>query len=454
MKRLRSSVMDIKAFLQCKKLRRSHRLEAKEKPEIKSETMCSGSLGHFVVLPLELKFLILRYLTVEDLSILTITSKAMRNLIEGYRVLMPLIPNVLLQKLHVSKSAQVSPQEQQKTYLEIFHRLGLLTKRSTCLYATRDRLKFVNGILTKMMCNNADCDNLSQCLSLTCFGKFLHTVIAGWDDSECQRTYDAIIHHTCLLKNVKLVMSSKPGTHAQIECEVRMFLRRVILDHCQSVVDRAFWLGRILKPWPMVHQARILFMLYGPESNGEIQWFEFCENTPANPEQSAKHFGELANAIQILYGYRQEWSEDDIISVLDELTSSPDEWLAENVAHMLILCGDVITSKMLMSKAINGRTIELSSITTSFCVVCVKNSFSLSYVLGMIQNIIGAMDKPKDRLQYFNSLMDMFRELILDIHEFSDQEDGHENDMYFMVTALSEFTKKLVILAFKNMLTI
>ena len=64
----------------------------------------------------------------------------------------------------------------------------------------------------QMLCNNADCDNVSQCLSLACFGKFLHTVIAGWDDSECQRTYDAITHHTCLLKNMKLVINSKPGT--------------------------------------------------------------------------------------------------------------------------------------------------------------------------------------------------------------------------------------------------
>lgn len=31
------------------------------------------------------------------------------------------------------------------------------------------------------------------------------------------------------------------------------------------------------------------------------------------------------------------------------------------------------------------------------------------------------MDKPKDRLHYLNGLMDMFRELILDLHEFSDQ---------------------------------
>lgn len=60
--RLRSSVMDIKAFLQCKKLRRSHRLETKEKSE-STVRMELGSLGHFSVLPLELKFLILRYLT-------------------------------------------------------------------------------------------------------------------------------------------------------------------------------------------------------------------------------------------------------------------------------------------------------------------------------------------------------------------------------------------------------
>lgn len=126
--------------------------------------------------------------------------------------------------------------------------------------------------------------------------------------------------------------------------------------------------------------------------------------------------------MQILHGYRREWTEDDIISILDELTSmhfntppppkkinssfslyqqlyaeelflipaqiiyhlvvlrnilifffhfedSPEEWMAENVAHLFILCGDVITSKMLISKAINGRTVELSTITTSFCVV-------------------------------------------------------------------------------------
>lgn len=147
--------MDIKAFLQCKKLRRSHRLEAKENSETQMEKMKLGSLGHFSVLPLELKFFILRYLTgnvawisififyllenwyvyrfsvlsecpisVEDLSILTITSKAMRNLIEGYRVLMPLIPSDLMKRLHITKTSQAFPHDKQKAFLDTFYRLG------------------------------------------------------------------------------------------------------------------------------------------------------------------------------------------------------------------------------------------------------------------------------------------------------------------------------------------
>ena len=60
-----------------------------------------------------------------------------------------------------------------------------------------------------------------------------------------------------------------------------------------------------------------------------------------------------------------------LVLLYNFVIGSPDEWLAENVAHLLILCGDVITSKMLISKAINGRMVELSSVTTSFCVVIV-----------------------------------------------------------------------------------
>ena len=47
----------------------------------------------------------------------------------------------------------------------------------------------------------------------------------------------------------------------------------------------------------------------------------------------------------------------------------PDEWLSENVASLLFLCGEKLTVKVLSSKAINGRTAELANIVTSLCLV-------------------------------------------------------------------------------------
>ncbi|XP_071099492.1 F-box only protein 47-like [Haliotis cracherodii] len=441
--------MDIKTYMSCKKPRRSIRLEGKVQEHMKETAIKQSPLGIFDILPLELKFYILKFCSVIDLSLMTITSKAMRNLIEGYRVTRPLSRHFLeLPDPHV-----ILPLDEQAEYFKKYQRLGLLMKRSSCLYATKERLKFVNDFLTRMMCSNSKyCTEAVSCVALCSFGHFFHTVIAGWDDSECQKAYDVVCQHSCILKTLKYVVTGNPGYSMDQEMKCRVFLRRVFLDACPTSQDKAFWLSRILKPWPMVHQAKILYLLYGAETDGELLWYDMCESTPSTSEESARQFGEIANIIQILYLQSKEWSEDDIISVLDELTSYPDEWLAENVAHLLLMCGDQITSKLLISKAINGRIIELCSITTSFCLVCVKNNFSLSYVITMLQNIIKVMDSPKDRMTFINSMMDMFKELILDMHEYTESGDGHDGELYYLVMALSEFTKRVVHIAFKSLL--
>ena len=46
-----------------------------------------------------------------------------------------------------------------------------------------------------------------------------------------------------------------------------------------------------------------------------------CESTPVTKEQAALCFGELANAFVVLHHFGKDWTEDDIISVMDELTS-------------------------------------------------------------------------------------------------------------------------------------
>lgn len=54
----------------------------------------------------------------------------------------------------------------------------------------------------------------------------------------------------------------------------------------------------------------------------EILWYELSENTPSTAAQSTQHIGELANALQVLHHYKEEWSEDDIVSIIDEITSN------------------------------------------------------------------------------------------------------------------------------------
>ena len=62
---------------------------------------------------------------VEDLSILTITSKAMRNLVEGYCSLHPVLKRELISKLHVqSQFLPPSVEKQNIDYIGCFSSLG------------------------------------------------------------------------------------------------------------------------------------------------------------------------------------------------------------------------------------------------------------------------------------------------------------------------------------------
>ena len=51
------------------------------------------------------------------------------------------------------------------------------------------------------------------------------------------------------------------------------------------------------------------------------------------------------------------------------ISGAPTEWLADNVAHLLYLCGEEIALPVLNSKAINGRISELANMITSLCTV-------------------------------------------------------------------------------------
>ncbi len=48
-------------------------------------------------------------------------------------------------------------------------------------------------------------------MALKCYGSFLHTVIAGWDDKELSKVFEAIAGNTLMLKNLDNIVKAKPG---------------------------------------------------------------------------------------------------------------------------------------------------------------------------------------------------------------------------------------------------
>ena len=93
--------------------------------------------------------------------------------------------------------------------------------------------------------------------------------------------------------------------------------------------------------------------------------------------------------------------------------------MAENVAALLYLSGDEITAKVLMSKAINGRVLELAGVVVSLCVVCWRHAEPTSWVVAVLRRVLVAMDNARDRLALLRALVDTFRDNVADLHDFA-----------------------------------
>ncbi|MGH0143634.1 UNVERIFIED_CONTAM: hypothetical protein FKN15_038416 [Acipenser sinensis] len=120
-----------------------------------------------------------------------------------------------------------------------------------------------------------------------------------------------------------MILEYLPGVSPRLEIQIRLFCRNVLLDHWQSSRDTLFWLTRILKPWPMVNQARLIYIIYGPLTlDGRIGWQKLTER--AAEESNVK---DMADAIRLLHGDQEtkEWTADSVISLIDELSGDRNE---------------------------------------------------------------------------------------------------------------------------------
>lgn len=416
--------------------RRSKRLRRQVEEKALCDFMIHSPLGYFSVLPQEIMFNIFSKLPTTELSFLTLVSKSLRDVVMAYNLTKQGLCRLMLSgcsRNHSNKKKKID-------LCHCFKDLGLLVKRSTCLYPTKERLRLMETLFDELSAKV----KIESARINFCFGQFVSIFVRGWEERECQRAYFAIIANQNLVLKMAQVLTDKPGAKFSLEQEVRSFLRGAILDQCDSIEDLAMWLHFILKPYPMVHQARLLLLLYGPlsKTKDRIDWTYMTSEDPLSAPLSSVPFRDLAVAIKALHRH-SDWNSDSVISVLEELTGCPDEWQTENTARLLVMCGEGICVPVLASKAINGKTSQLSAIVVALALVTYLSSLNMSWLVHILKEICQIVPNEHDVEALIDSVVDYFRQIIITIPD--NGQPGHMMIFEDVVSAYTCFTKELMV---------
>ncbi|XP_056890405.1 F-box only protein 47-like isoform X3 [Takifugu flavidus] len=294
---------------------------------------------------------------------------------------------------------------------------GLLFKRCTLLLPTKERLKFIFSKISQIPCFSMDQCELPGCLGLSCYGVFFQTLIAGWDRLECHRVFNFLCELTHLLKNIEAVLSERPGLKRYQERQIRLYCRHVLLDCWPNQPVKKFWLNLLLNPWPLVSQARLLFILYGPSCpDGTLNWHSLVEM-----ELPRRSLWEVANAIHLLFGDTdlEDQSNQSMLTILEELIVVPQQWHVDNVARLLVLCESSLCYNILASKAINGRLFEVSRLLVHIVLVCEEDNYHVSWAVKLVHRIYNLLRTAAEKFRFIQQLESMFSMVTMEMLEFS-----------------------------------
>ncbi|KAM9343959.1 LOW QUALITY PROTEIN: F-box only protein 47-like [Pholidichthys leucotaenia] len=371
----------------------------------------------FDKVPAEVVDMILNKLSVVEVSVFCMASKDITRTVVDYISTQAWRNKVILQSFHSSSWLE------QRSTIAHYKDLGLLYKRCTLLLPTKDRLKFIFGKFSQIPCFMLEQCGAPDCFGFSCYGVFLQALIAGWDELEYHRVFNFLCEITNLRQKNK-VTTAKPGVKWHQELQVRLFCRQVLLDPCLNQSECFFWLMELLKPLPMVTQAHLLLILYALLSEGMLGWHDLVHG--GLPHSA---LGELAKAIFILCGKQEVtgWTTNTVLAVWEELIVIPQPWHLENTARLLVLCGSELCYAVLASKALNGRLLDISRLIVFIILVCEKDSYHMSWVVKLVQQICKVFRTPPEKFYFIQHLESMFSVVAREYFEFSVAENIFED---------------------------
>uniref|UniRef100_A0A3B3CVT1 F-box protein 47 n=1 Tax=Oryzias melastigma TaxID=30732 RepID=A0A3B3CVT1_ORYME len=396
-----------------KKTRRSYGLHTHEAGLLKNQpvrTVMTRSHGTrepslFHKLPVEVLHMILDRLSVLEISVLSMVSKEITKHILDYISSQKWRNKTIIQSFHPSACAE------QKPTVEHYRHLGLLYKRCTLLLPTKDRLKLI-------------------------FSKFSQTLIAGWDELESHRVFNCLCDITHLMQKTEGIITAKPGVKVHQELQLRRFCRCVLLDPWANQPECQIWLTQLLKPWPIVSQAHLLFILYGPLQPGGILGWQDVVDRALTP---GSLWG-LAETISILFGKPEVkgWTTHLMFSIVMELTTVPEPWHLENLARFLLLCGNNVSYTVLASKALFGHIAEVSRLIIYIILVCEKDGYQMSWAVNMVQQIFKVFSTATERFLFIQHLESSFSQITRETFESIAENWAEDRESFQMLFILLE----------------
>ncbi|ELW54873.1 F-box only protein 47 [Tupaia chinensis] len=195
-------------------------------------------------------------------------------------------------------------------------------------------------------------------------------------------------------------------------------------------------------------------MIREADIDGQVIWQKMTEGP--TDEYSLKG---LAEAIKLLYDTgTKEWTADDVISLVDELSVVPREWLLENNARLLILSGNNICFTFMASKAVNGRVIELARLTVFLALVCEKELYCMDWAVKMMQKVCKVFSTPVERNNFLQSVANAFACVIMEMLQTIMSGDRDEDDrsflnLFHLVHAQANFHKEVLYLTMNTLST-
>nr|CAH0113111.1 unnamed protein product [Daphnia galeata] len=275
----------------------------------------------------DLMFKILCCVSLDDLSQMSMASKALGKVIYVYTMGEPFAMRVARLLMHHPTSNQL--------IFEHSFRVGQLLKRTSFLFTVDVRLKYfynhtqnVQHLVEKESANSFAIDTLPF------VGSVLQSFIAGWDEGECYKVFTFMSDRLFLYRSISRFVSDLPGTDLDNELFLRRNLRYLFLDRSVTDYDKAIWIGFISNQIGTAQLANVLLLLYAPiDTDGKIDW-HFAFHVRAF-EHHTSVFMKLAKIIGILQ-LIPNWSPFFSLEVLVWISNVPNCWLLRSFSSILL----------------------------------------------------------------------------------------------------------------------